>query len=155
MDQMRADLAEMKTTSALVAASVKSMSETIQAMASWMLKVDKSIGSLQSAITEVGARVAMLEAEQPPATTPIPPRPHGHGVDNQHQGTALGANNAPAPALVRGKRNFPPAPVPFDLEHSAYSSNHNHGSRCHSGYLRGRMPKTDFPKFDGADPTWG
>lgn len=60
MEQMHADVVKMKMTSSLVVALIKSMSETIHAMASWMSQVDASIGSLQTAITEVGARVAML-----------------------------------------------------------------------------------------------
>lgn len=89
--------------SALVAASIKSMSDTIAAMGLWMPQVDKSITSLTTSIDEVGVRVAAHH----PLDADRTPRSDGHGRDTSHQGVAIGASTAPAHALVRGKREFP------------------------------------------------
>lgn len=150
MDKMQTDITEMKMQSALVAASIKSMSDTIAAMGLWMPQVDKSITSLTTSIDEVGVRVAAHH----PLDADRTPRSDGHGRDTSHQGVAIGASTAPAHALVRGKREFPQTPVRFELgEHSQTTD-----QSPHTGYLERhgpcRMPKTEFPKFDGDDPNW-
>lgn len=69
-----------------------------------------------------------------------------------------GAQRAPGPTLVRGKRHFAHSPIQFEfgefsgkddeLDSSPFTD-HRDEHRNHS-----RMPKTDFPQFDGDNPKW-
>lgn len=122
-----------------------------------MPKVDKSIETLQLSIDHVDARVKVLETEQPAGATTTP-KANGHSSASQHQGTVSGAQRAPGPTLVRGKRHFAHSPIQFEfgefsgkddeLDSSPFTD-HRDEHRNHS-----RMPKTDFPKFAGDNPKW-
>lgn len=107
MEKTQAGLTYMKTTSTLVATSIKSMSVTIHVMASWMAHVNTSISTLLTSITDLGAWVAMLEADNGAPPTEVMPRSEGNTNEFDHQGTVAGAITAPAHALVRGKCTFP------------------------------------------------
>ena len=64
MDVIQADITEMKNSSAVVAAALKTLSETLSAMGLWIPRVDTSINALKASIEGVAARVIVLEAEQ-------------------------------------------------------------------------------------------
>ena len=149
MDKLQADITEMKTQSSLLATSIKSMSDTIAAVGMWMPQVDSSIDSLKSTIEAVGARVAVLEAEQQMDDVPITLRLEGHDIEEQHLGVTMGAITAPARTLVKGKRDFAPTPVQFNLVDTPC---HTPSSGSRIGNSFGRIPRTDFPKFDGDNP---
>ena len=159
MDVIQADITEMKNSSAVVAAALKTLSETLSAMGLWIPWVDTSIASIKMAVDEVAARVAVLEAEQAPEReAPLEdaeahePRPKGHDNDWTTQGMVGAPETAPQHALVKVKRTFRNSPVQFDLD----DNSEMHISTTHSGYrnTHTRMPKTDFPKLDGDNPQW-
>lgn len=115
MEKTQAGLTYMKTTSALVATSIKSMSVTIHVMARWMAHVDTSISMLLTSITDLGEWVATLEADNGAPPTEAMPQPEGHNNEFNHQGTVAGAITAPTHVLVRGKCTFPQTPMQFSL----------------------------------------
>lgn len=155
---MEKDLADLKAQGALVAESLKAMNDSLKGLGSWMPKVDNSITTIQKSIEDMGARVAALEAVRSTIDDHTL-RPDGHRHEHVHQGHGSDAPRVPDPSLVRGKRQFPHTPVHFhlgdqstrdhELYDSAYTDTHSHGDRNHS-----RMPKTDFPRFDGENPKW-
>ena len=144
---MENDITEIKTQGAIMAASVKAMSDTLKGLGTWMPKVDSTITNIQKSIDEMATRVEALEAAQLDDNTR---RPHGHRKPNIPQGPDSDAFPAP-------DRNN--SPVNFELgEHSGKDYEPDHvGHTPHSTY-RGnsssRMPKTDFPRFDGENPKW-
>lgn len=154
MEKLQLDITEMKTQGTLVAASIKSMTDTIAAMGIWMLQVDGSIEALKTTLDGVDARVAVLESEHQPPEATITPRPDGHDIDKTHQGAAAGLASAPAHALVRGKRDVHNTPVHFELDEQSHTTDHTPSSGYRDKHSTGCMPKAEFPKFDGENPAW-
>ena len=160
MDKVQSDLGELKTQGATVAESLKAMTETLQGLKLWMPRVDGAIGSLQQEIKEVGDRVVMLEATKTAMdeVTPVVEEVH-HEVGAR---SAAIRNKAPAAQFPRGKRILHHTPVQFDLGDQSVQEEEIDGSailesrstRYSNGGSSARMPKTDFPKFDGENPKW-
>ena len=85
---LQADIAEMKNSSAVVAAAMKTMSETLSSMGLWIPRVDTSMDAIRASIEAMAARVTILEAEQAPERDAPPedadahePRPKGRGAE--------------------------------------------------------------------------
>lgn len=82
-------------------------------------------------------------------------RPDGHRDATPQPGAVAGVSTAPAHAMGRGKRVFPQTPVTFDLGETPFSpADHSHEFVPRQSSSQSRMPKSDFPKFDGDNPSW-
>lgn len=157
---MEKDLAELKTQGALVAESLKAMNETLRGLSAWMPQVDTSITAIQKSIDAVASRVTALEAVRvrSPDDDQMP-RPNGHHQRNNTQGPDSDVIRAPFHALVKGTKKIPHTPVHFEMGEQSGKDSHlddssytNHST--HRDWNYSRMPKTDFPRFDGENPKW-
>ena len=158
MEKVQSELADLKEQSGLVASSLKALTESLQGLGTWMPKVDTSITSILKSLDEVGNRVTALEAARSSQADETP-RLDGHRREHLHQGLDSGAIGAPGPALGRGKRTHSFTPVQFELgDHSGKDHAFDDSCYTHQSAARdmsySRMPKTDFPRFDGENPKW-
>jgi hypothetical protein len=162
---MEKDLADLKAQGALVAESMKAMADSLKGLGAWMPTVDSSISTIQRSIEAMATRVAALEATRLLEQDQTP-RPHGRHLQQHTQGTDLDAPRAPDHALVKGKRHVQNTPVHFELGGDSGRNNprmHDNSRMHDSGYSSystysdrsfSRMPKTNFPRFDGDNPKW-
>lgn len=142
MDSSEEEAKAMKEQVTAVTASINNILGTMKGLESWMPTVSKGMEALRQSVDSVSARVVVLETT--PSVTPSPPPPlqpslempqaSGHRVEERHQGVMAGALTAPVHTLGKGEPPY--------LQQSRFS---------HEG---ARMPKTDFPKFNGDDPKW-
>ncbi len=112
----------------------------------WIPSVDTGIQALNKAVEGIAARVTVLENLPAAASGMTTPTPIEHGEIENHQGDESKALAAQDRFLVKGKSRFPNSPITFDIGESSVqnqSSNRFHGPR---------LPKSDFPKFDGDNP---
>lgn len=72
-----------------------------------------------------------------------------HGVESTHQGDASEAFKAKEQTLVKSKPQFHHSPVNFEL---GETSEKGVGGSFSVRSASPRLPKTDFPKFDGDNP---
>lgn len=105
---------------------------------------------LRQAVDQVNARVAQLETRAQATPAMAKQTPVGPGDDENYQGDATGASFAQERTLVKGKHKFHHSPVQFDLREN--SERENCGSQSSGKFGGSRLPKTDFPKFDGENP---
>jgi hypothetical protein len=88
--------------------------------------------------------------------------PRGHNFDNYHLEGGFGSVTTVAHPLVRGAFRLP-TPATNAADSSPHKSAltgmfpHDSGIRSnnHSAASMGRLPKLNFPTFDGSDPTCG
>lgn len=76
--------------------------------------------------------------------------PDGHRGEEHHQGFDSGANSVQDRTLVKGKPIFRNLPVNFDLWENSKRGALGFQSGGRAG--NSRLPKSDFPKFDGDNP---
>jgi hypothetical protein len=113
---------------------------------------DKSTGVLPSlsSASPIGGVAA------PPATAPSPvgapaTLPSGHRVNLTPRADGFGWVTTQIPPPANGMNHHPnPPPLTFPVPYRSPSSPPHSGSGLHSG--TGRMPKLDFPYFDGDNP---
>lgn len=78
--------------------------------------------------------------------------PDGHRVTNFHRGKASGVVHTLGPPPVKGTYQIPTKfSVPHGVEFGANSSRGNRDLHGEQGFNH-RLPKLDFPQFDGSDP---
>ncbi|EAZ39730.1 hypothetical protein OsJ_24168 [Oryza sativa Japonica Group] len=123
---------------------------SLQGMEKWIPSVDASVKELRQAVDQVNFQVTILENRSQETTTPKGQMPEGHCVEENHQGNATGASFAQERPLVKCKSKFPQSPVNFDLGEN--SERESGGSQSFEKLGGPRLPKTDFPKFDGENP---
>lgn len=127
--------------------------ENIKSISSWVPTVEGPIHALQLSLAEVNSRVAILESGYT-SDDDQTPRPEGHHVLHDTQGTVTIASKARAPALAKGTRKFNPTPVNFDLTDRSEGGGDSYVHESRSYNRSSRPPKTDFPRFDGDNPKW-
>uniref|UniRef100_A0A0A9D1W1 Reverse transcriptase domain-containing protein n=1 Tax=Arundo donax TaxID=35708 RepID=A0A0A9D1W1_ARUDO len=116
---------------------------------SWRPTVDTAVANLDRATADLRSRVTALETSAPPPPSASlrdeEERATGHGVDPQLHGDSL--------KKPKGESQFTKIHTQYDYGESSrkgYPGMHSYHS---SSYLP-RMPKTEFPKFDGDNPKW-
>ncbi|XP_014754072.1 uncharacterized protein LOC106866060 [Brachypodium distachyon] len=134
MEVIQSELKGLKVQATESNTTIKTINETLQGLGLWMPKVDVSIKSLQESIAAVGARVAVLEAEQQP-TEGGAARTEGAGATIPFAGATSGSPTAQAQGPANGVNNLQIL-LP------------------RGGSPSGRIPKSNFPKFDGDNPGW-
>ena len=112
----------------------------------WIPAVDVGNQGLNNVVEEISARVTKLESMLATATFAAAQTPVGPGNVENHQGNASKALVAQERTLVKGKSRLPISPVNFDLGEASVQSQFS--SRSSSP----RLPKTNFPRFDGDNP---
>lgn len=112
----------------------------------WIPAVDVGIQGLNNVVEEISARVTKLESMLATATFAAAQTPVGPDNVENHQGNASKALVAHERTLVKGKSRLPISPVNFDLGEASVQSQFS--SRSSSP----RLPKTNFPRFDGDNP---
>jgi hypothetical protein len=153
MEQVQADVSELRKQSEETNSTIKLLNDTLQGLSRWMPTVDTTIRTLQQSIDAVGARVAALESAPPALPLVNTTRPNWHGKDISNQGTAPGASSAQVAALDKGTRTTPHTPVHFALDENSEFMNSTPFSSRHASN-KSRPPKTEFPRFDGENPKW-
>lgn len=123
---------------------------SLQGMEKWIPSVDASVKELRQVVDQVNSQVTILENRSQETTTPKGQMPEGHYVEENHQGNATGASFAQERPLVKCKSKLPQSPVNFDLGEN--SERESGGSQSFEKLGGPRLPKTDFPKFDGENP---
>lgn len=104
----------------------------------------------------VGARVSALEVLLPPTSAPPQAdqrggvlRPDGHHQPQQHQGEVSRVNPTPGLALVRGEHSS------THINSTLVDTSMHTDDYDRSYHPRGpRLPKSDFPDFNGNNPKW-
>ncbi|KAG2647139.1 hypothetical protein PVAP13_2KG562900 [Panicum virgatum] len=97
-------------------------------------------------------RIEALEAATPTAPPQAPPREeggraNGHRVVPQYQG-ADGKNSSLHHTLVKGEQHLHNSSRVLDFPESSHRRDYD-GSFQHKDY---KLPRLDFPKFDGSHP---
>lgn len=150
MAAVEGEVESLTTRVAELTTSLNSILGSLQGMEKWIPAVDEGIKDLRQAVEQVASRVTTLEAKAPATTMPVTIPPVGHGAALNHQGAATGTPVDQGRALVKGKLQFHNSPVHFDL---GDCSEKGMGGLQSPGRSSGsRLPKTDFPKFDGDNP---
>lgn len=147
---MEAEVESLTGTVSELTTSLNAILGSLQGVEKWIPAVDAGIKELRQSVEQVAARVTQLESKSTASPNPETPQPGGHSVADNHEGRALGASMPQGRALVMSKHQFPNSPVHFDL---GESSDRGMGSSFGGTKSGGnRLPKTDFPKFDGDNP---
>lgn len=150
MAAVEGEVESLTTRVAELTTSLNSILGSLQGMEKWIPAVDEGIKDLRQAVEQVASRVTTLEAKAPATTTPVTIPPDGHSAALNHQGAATGTPVDQGRALVKGKLQFHNSPVHFDL---GDCSEKGMGGLQSPGRSSGsRLPKTNFPKFDGDNP---
>lgn len=120
--------------------------------------LDRSVEELKQSMSSVAKCITHLEAQTPPGATPTPAdlgtgmlRPHGHRLQPYPQGVGTGEVRTSGHALVRGE----PSAI-RDAEYNFSDDDadpHMHTPHQHHNFGP-RLPKSDFPTFDGDNPKW-
>lgn len=117
---------------------------SLKGVEAWIPSVDAGMQGLRRSVEGIKARVIKLEAQSSTATPP----PNGHRVDNKYQGEATAAESAQERTLVKSKIQIPQSAVNFEVGESSEWGIGN----SQFGTQGPRLPKTEFPKFDGDNP---
>ena len=125
------------------------------------LEVSKISRNWERAILEQPAStpgvfaVAPSAVERPFVNAPAN-LPNGHCVDNHHRESGFGVVSTLIHSPVKGMPPFPNPPSP----RSVFQSTDDPGVRSgttgvgHNGFQSPKLPKFDFPKFDGSQPKY-
>jgi hypothetical protein len=152
MENVQTDLRELKQQGAVVAELLKTMTETLKGLQSWMPQVDGA-GSLQKFVGDVCNRVEVLKATRA-AHKVLTSWGGDLGVDRVGMGSSFALGCTHTTPANRDKRLHP---IKFDIgEHFGREDDINGSTILESQRTRNtyntsgqRMPKTEFPKFDG------
>ncbi|BAH94861.1 Os10g0383200 [Oryza sativa Japonica Group] len=146
MVAVKAELVDLNQRVGELASNLNDLLGSLTKLETWIPSVDTGIQALNKAVEGIAARVTVLENSPAAASGMTTPTPIGHGETENHQGDESKALAAQDRFLVKGKSRFPNSPITFDIGESSVqnqSSNRFHGPR---------LPKSDFPKFDGDNP---
>jgi hypothetical protein len=94
--------------------------------------------------------ISSLASERPPAAD-ITDRPHGHCYDNCYREDGFGSVTTLVHPPVKGACRLPTAPSHSVHHVKANSGDYHRSASTHANSI-GRLPKLNFPTFDGADP---
>lgn len=113
-----------------------------------------STNDLHDQLSVLTCRIDMLEAH-PHSTTSHAgedQRANGHGGDKQTQGPTSRTTRVLGMPLDQGERANGPSTAQFAF----HEDTTDRGESSHMGgrFGHGKMPRTDFPRFDGEDPKW-
>ncbi|CAO2192172.1 unnamed protein product [Urochloa humidicola] len=141
-------LSEMKT----LQANQLKLTTTVESLHSKSDSTDKIAADLSEEVKNLTARIAALEAVTS-ASTQAPlreeeGRANGHCVEKFHQG-ADPRSSTSDPTLVKGENSL--RQLKFDLDPS-YTSDRKVESGRNSEHREFKLPKVDFPKFNGEHP---
>ena len=154
LDKLAVSQGELTTASQRVETS---LDRVIQANTA----LDQSVAELKHSMDSVAARISSIEKGVPPSSTPGHAdlctgalRPQGHRRQSTHQGVAFREDQTSGRTLVRGEHSntneFDYSLSDDDIEHESNGNTH-HRHRHNSGQ---RLPKADFPHFNGDNPKW-
>ncbi len=130
--------------------SINNILGSLQGLEKWIPCVDSGIRELNKAVDGIAVRVTQLEAMTPTTPLQAAQAPVGHGIESTHQGDASEAFKAKERTLVKSKPQFHHSPVSFEMGET--SEKGVGGSSFSVRSASPRLPKTDFPKFDGDNP---
>jgi hypothetical protein len=130
--------------------NINNLLGTMQGLEKWIPSVDAGIKDLRSTLEGIAARVTDLEARPQATSAMATPMPDGHRGEEYHQGFDSGANSVQDRTLVKSKPIFRNSPVNFDLWENSKRGALGFQSGGRAG--NSRLPKSDFPKFDGDNP---
>lgn len=117
---------------------------------STLLRLLTSNNEMHKNFKELAACVDVLEAvpPKPPPRSDDAQRASGHSIEQRHQGHASGIHQIPRHTLGQGERDS----ILFSDPREADDIHDNYHPHARFGHAR--MPRTDFPTFDGTDPKW-
>jgi hypothetical protein len=123
---------------------------TVKGLHTWSLDADRFSVGLSKEIASLTSRMRALEAAT--ASPKVPPREEegrasGHRDPTSHQG--FDVSSASHHTLVKGKINNSHIPYPLDDQDMGLKHEYGHNYSSQKEY---RLPKTDFPRFDGEHP---
>jgi hypothetical protein len=162
VDPVTTSVDKLATSVGKLTDTVSSVLDKVNVVDKWRIDVDKFVVDLESTMTNLTSRVLALE-QAPKAIPPIVPsreeggQASGHGVTNDIQGVQLG-NFSPHVTLVKGEHKISqPQPYMLKTDYTA-SGNGSFYDAGEKGYQSKnvnrdfRMPRIDFPRFDGEHP---
>jgi len=125
---------------------------TVDSLNKWSITADAITTDLGTTMKDLMSRIEALEAATSPASPHAPPceeegRAHGHRVVTQYQGND-GRNSSLHHALVKGEHQPHLVSRTLDFPESSHRRDSDHFSH-NRDY---KLPKLDFPKFDGSHP---
>lgn len=122
--------------------------------------LDAAVAEMKQSLGGVLKRVAVLEQAPPPTAPPHqntgPSRPSGRPDTQQSQGADLRATRPHRLTLGHDEHISSQTPAYEDLsdEHDELEYSPNCRSNSAHGRFNTRIPRSDFPKFDGDNPRW-
>jgi hypothetical protein len=132
------------------------MEMTLERVISANTALDRSVADLRQSMERVATRVTSVEATAAKLSTHE--QPSGRRSSHRTQGVGTGEDQTSSRALVKGERSvtydqeiFDSDIEEHDISDSEYTKDIHHHGRNNFG---SRLPKSDFPKFDGENPKW-
>lgn len=163
-------ITELHTTLDKLAASQQEVLSTSTCMESTPGRViqantalDRSVADLKQSMERVVSRVHIMERTAATLSTPeyadLCPgllRPDGHRSSNRHQGVSTEEDRTFSHTLVRGEQsgNQELEYQLFDDDIGLGDAPHTHSFAHNFSNSGPRIPKSDFPTFDGDNPKW-
>ena len=123
--------------------------------------LDRSVAELKQSMDAVATRVSNIEKGAPPPLTPghadLSPgslQPQGHRIPLMNQGVNFREDRTSGLTLVRGEQSVTRAHDVILSDDDDDPEHHEHGGTRNRHHTGPRLPKSDFPTFNGDNPKW-